>query len=251
MFKFLQLFHACSVTQLCLTLRNPKDYSLPGSSLHGILQKRILEWLAILCSGSSQPRDWTHICGSCIGRQILYPWASWEAPPIIWYVFIYIYIFSESYLFYWRVFSLDIELNLEIIFFQSFQIKFHWLLLSIVSYKKLFVCFYDRFPRKIKIFLSCGKKTEVICKKKKKLFVSLIVASFFLMDFPCSSAGKESACNTGDLGSIPGLGRSPGEGKGYPLWYSGLENSMDCMYSPWGHKEPDMTEWLSFSFFLR
>ena len=43
------------------------------------------------------------------------------------------------------------------------------------------------------------------------------------------SAGKESACSAGDLGSIPGLGRSPGEGKGYPLLYSGLENSMDCI----------------------
>ena len=47
------------------------------------------------------------------------------------------------------------------------------------------------------------------------------------MSFPCGSAGKESACNVGDLGLIPGLGRSPGEGKGYPLQYSGLENSMD------------------------
>ena len=44
--------------------------------------------------------------------------------------------------------------------------------------------------------------------------------------FPCGSPGKESACNMGDLGSIPGLGRSPGEGKGYQLQYSGLENSM-------------------------
>ena len=42
------------------------------------------------------------------------------------------------------------------------------------------------------------------------------------------SNGKESACNVGDWGSIPQLGRSPGEGKGYPLQYSGLENSMDC-----------------------
>ena len=49
------------------------------------------------------------------------------------------------------------------------------------------------------------------------------------MDFPCDSAGKESTCNAGDLGSIPGLGRSPGEGKGYPLQYSGLENSVDYM----------------------
>ena len=49
------------------------------------------------------------------------------------------------------------------------------------------------------------------------------------MSFPCGSAGKESACNVGDLGLIPGLGRSPGEGKGYPLQYSGLENSMDSI----------------------
>ena len=47
------------------------------------------------------------------------------------------------------------------------------------------------------------------------------------MGFPGGSVGKESACNAGDLGSIPGLGRSPGEGKGYPLQYSGLENPTD------------------------
>ena len=49
------------------------------------------------------------------------------------------------------------------------------------------------------------------------------------MGFPCDSAGKEPTCNSGDLGLIPRLGRSPGEGKGYPLQYSGLENSMDCI----------------------
>ena len=47
--------------------------------------------------------------------------------------------------------------------------------------------------------------------------------------FPGGSAGKESTRNAGDLGSIPGLGRSTGEGKGYPLQFSGLENSMDCI----------------------
>jgi len=47
--------------------------------------------------------------------------------------------------------------------------------------------------------------------------------------FPCGSTGKESTCNAGNLSLIPGLGRSPGEGKGYPLQYSGLENSMDCI----------------------
>ena len=49
------------------------------------------------------------------------------------------------------------------------------------------------------------------------------------MGFPGGSAGKQSACNAEDLGSIPGLGRSTREGKGYPLQYSDLENSMDCI----------------------
>ena len=49
------------------------------------------------------------------------------------------------------------------------------------------------------------------------------------LDFSWGSAGKEYSCIAGNLGSIPGLGRSPGEGKGYPLQYSGLQNSMDCI----------------------
>ena len=51
----------------------------------------------------------------------------------------------------------------------------------------------------------------------------------FALGFPGGSDGKESACNVGYLGSIPGLERSPGEGKGYPLQSFGLENSMDCI----------------------
>ena len=71
------------------------------------------------------------------------------------------------------------------------------------------------------------------------------------LGFTCGSGSKESACNAGDLSSISGLGRSPGEGKGYPVQYCGLENSMDCivfihgLYSPWGCKESDTTEWIS------
>ena len=62
----------------CPALCDPMDYSLPGSSVHGISQARILEWFAISSSSrSTQPRDWTFIsCVSCIGRQILYHWAS-------------------------------------------------------------------------------------------------------------------------------------------------------------------------------
>ena len=57
----------------------------------------------------------------------------------------------------------------------------------------------------------------------------IFILSLSNMGFPCGSAGKESACNVGDLGLIPGLGRSPGEGNSYPLQYFGLENSMDCI----------------------
>ena len=63
------------------------------------------------------------------------------------------------------------------------------------------------------------------------------------MGFPGGSAGKESACNAGDPDLISGSETSPGEGTGYPLQDSCLENSVDGMgYSPWGHKLSDMTE---------
>ena len=68
------------------------------------------------------------------------------------------------------------------------------------------------------------------------------------LGFPCGSTGKESTCNVGDLGSIPGLGRSPGEGKGYPLQYSGLENSMNSRVHR-VTKSWNMTERLSLSLF--
>ena len=56
------------------------------------------------------------------------------------------------------------------------------------------------------------------------------------LGFPGGSAGKESISYAGDLGLIPGLGRSPGEGKGYPLQYSGLENSMECIIHKFAKK---------------
>ena len=68
----------------------------------------------------------------------------------------------------------------------------------------------------------------------------------FTLIFPGGSDSKAYAYNEGDLGSIPGLGRSPGEGNGNPLQYSCLENPMDggiwLGYSPWGRKESDTTE---------
>ena len=65
-------------------------------------------------------------------------------------------------------------------------------------------------------------QSEISQKGKDKYHILM-----HILGFPHSSDGKESTCNAGDLGSIPGLGRSPGEGKSYPLQYSVLENSMD------------------------
>ena len=78
----------------------------------------------------------------------------------------------------------------------------------------------------VKICLQCRRPqfnswVRKICWRRDRLPTSVFLG------FPCGSAGKESTCDAGDLGSIPGLGRSPGEVKGYPLQYSGLENSMD------------------------
>ena len=74
-----------------------------------------------------------------------------------------------------------------------------------------------------------------ICWRRDRL------PSPIFLGFLYGSAGRESTCNVGDLGMIPGLGRSPGEGKGYPLQYSGLENFMDCIV----HGVAKSRTWLS------
>jgi len=91
--------------------------------------------------------------------------------------------------------------------------------------KKLFILYWGS---------SAGK--ESICKCRRPQSDSWVrkicwrrdrLPTPVFLGFPGGSAGKESACNVGDLGSLPGLERSPGEGNGYPLQHSGLENSMD------------------------
>ena len=147
------LFCMCAQSaQSCPTLCDPMDCSLPGSSVYGIFQARILKWIAIVFSrGSSQPRDQTHVsCVPCIGRVILYHWAAWEAH--------YLVLGTVNTLFY------------------------------IINTIKLWSFAY---------FTGEGNP-----------------------GFPESSFGKESACNAGDTGLIPRLGRSTGEGIGYLLQYS-------------------------------
>ena len=76
---WISFYYCCSVTELCLTLCTPMNCSPPNSSVHGISQARILEWVAMFFSrGSFWIRDWIRI--SCIGRRILYHWATCETP---------------------------------------------------------------------------------------------------------------------------------------------------------------------------
>ena len=80
-------------------------------------------------------------------------------------------------------------------------------------------------PRRLKPF-STNKKQGT---QRDFCILEGTAGPFSVLIFPCGSAGKESDCNPSDLGSIPGLGRFPGEGKGYQLQYSGLENSVDSI----------------------
>ena len=68
---------------------------------------------------------------------------------------------------------------------------------------------------------------EAVCVSLVMISISYLCSDLWRLGLPCGSARKESSCNAGDLGLIPGLGRFPGEGKGYPLQYSDLGNSMD------------------------
>ena len=73
------------------------------------------------------------------------------------------------------------------------------------------------------------QETPVLFLGQEDLLEKDRLPTSVFLGFPGGSADKESDCNVGDLGSIPGLGRSPGEENSYPLQYSGLENAMDCI----------------------
>ena len=101
----------CVRAQLGLTLCDPVDCSLIGSSVHGILQAKILEWVAIASSRApSQPRDWAWVSYvSCTGRWTLYHWATWEATKVtgilkgilcyfVIVLVLYIYIYIHTYI---------------------------------------------------------------------------------------------------------------------------------------------------------
>ena len=158
------------VAQSCPTFCDPMDCIPPGSSVRGILQTIILEWVSIPFSrGSSWPRNQTQV--SCTPGRF----------------------------------------------------------------------FTIRLTREASSFIHV-----VACVK-----IFFFLKNFYCssMGFPCGSDSKESACNEGDLGLIPGFGRCPGGGHGKWLQYYCLENAHKQRslvgYSPWGHKESKTTEQLS------
>ena len=79
------------------------------------------------------------------------------------------------------------------------------------------------------LFLPCAVLLALIFSRHNLMIITDIYLVVIMLGFPGGSDNKEFACNAGDLGLIPGLGRAPGEGNSYPLQYSGLENSMDCI----------------------
>ena len=109
-------------------------------------------------------------------------------------------------------------------------------------------CFSNPDAKTVRIFFSkfsiSASKFQLL-RVAAKFTLAVILGSFNLFSFPGGSTGKESTHNAGELVSIPGLGRSPGEGKGYPLQYSGLGNSMDCM-----ELQRVRHDWVTFTFKL-
>ena len=100
------------------------------------------------------------------------------------------------------------QLNINLRAYSSFSILFHWFIcLFLCQYHILITVVWNQHIFPLSFHIRFNKP----------------------WDFPGGSADKESACNVGDLGSIPGLGRSPVEGIGYPLQFSGLGNCMDCV----------------------
>ena len=200
------------VAQSCPTLWNPMDYTVPR-----ILQARILEWVAMPSSrGSSQPRDWTQVT-YILGR-FFTSRASREALDT----------WSGTFPFIITVLYLEKEMAP------------HSSILATEFHGQGSLVDYGPWDCKESHTTERLNWTEPIFKARILVWYSLFFnnptspsfkyhRSFKLRGFSGSSAGKEYAGNAGDLGSIPGLGRSFGEGKGYPLQYSGLENSMDCI----------------------
>ena len=211
-------------------------YSLPGSSVHGTSQASILEWVSISFSrGSSWLRDLT--CMSCAGRQILYHWDTREAQVL------------ETCLGKSLAYRSVVLNFLEINSYELYYICTH-------ICKGVFLTFYSSFrdtssPRKHRAHWSHRNDNiqgEYVEGDERRTQAGEL--SDISLGFPGGAEVKASACSVGDLGSIPGSGRSPGEGNGNPLQYSCLGNPKDRgVWWATVHgvpKKSDTTEQMSF-----
>ena len=210
-----------------------------------------------------------------LGRQILYHWATWEIPLSVmsysekkkWSLSLWSNIMLGLYcitlgfhlicissqvhigvahfstcLIEWRSWNRrpdlaqiraeDLSLSHECVFIY-FLVVVNTVLFHVPSQCKCFGCFQLFIIRVMHIYGKTLKKQKISLINNKGLL--------YTKGFPRSADSKELACNAGDPGSSPGLGRSPGERNGNLLQYSCLENSMD---RPWGLKESDMIEWI-------
>ena len=185
--KLLLLLSHFSRVRLCATPQTAG--SPPGSAVPRIPQPRTLEWVAISFSNAWKWKVKVKLL-SCV-QLLATPWtAAYQAPPSLG--------FSRHE--YWSGVPLPSPTN------KLCRVKYFCLVLCQLAFHLSYYL--------LNIFCVCSGKWFSHC-------------SPVLQDFPHSSVGKESACNAGDLGSFPGLGRSLGKGNGSPLQYSCLENPMD------------------------
>ena len=166
------------VAQLCLTLCDPMDGSPPGSSGHGILQGRMLEWVALSYSrGYCSPRDWTLV--SLTAGSFFTIWVTILAGII-------------NYIWGWT------------------------LILPMLPYEVVFINPQPQFPKPNG--QSSNNDLPDFCSQWSRIFsISLSVSLVGTSSFPGGSDGKAYACNAGDLGLVFGSGRSSGEGNGNPF----------------------------------
>ena len=160
--------------------------------------------------------------------------------------FLSFFQFEDLYLYCWEVFYYFFKSNF-------FKVIIFYLLLSLLSLTGIFnnwVLGLFGWPGFASLMAqlvkspSAMQETPILFLVRKIPWKRDRLPTPVFLGFLGGSAGKESACNAGDLGSIPELGGSPGEGIPTPVFWSG---EFHGMYSPWGHKESDKSEWLSLS----
>ena len=249
--------HVCvqpALLQSCPTLCDSGDCSLSGCSVHGILQARILEWVAMPSSSESfWSRNGTYISYiSSFGRRVLYHLPHLGCPNSL-----HIHTHPSENVSsgqghlrgnYWHFFLVEKSSLLSTIFLLLNFLQFGCCAAFIDLFCTISVCFETRPEKKIKekhvsnigysenpafLFWSIqnkGRKPQW-CLVNFQLSCSLstvnLQLSLTILGFPAGSEVKASACNVGDPGLIPGLGRSPGEGNSNPVQYSYLENPME------------------------